>query len=704
MAETADSIERREDMAARGGTLSGVDLVRYWLKELTQADKAEEDWRKSSRRCIAIYQDQRDGSTARREPGTRFNVLWANTETLAPALYSQTPVPDVRRRLGSRDPVGRQASMVLEKALAYTVDAYDFDEQADLAVLDYLLTGRGVLRVRYTPTFAEREVGILALYVEGGETPQRFRADTRVPVGDEVPLDATSFTEEYLAYEEVTCERVAWDDFRVCPARSWDEARWVAFRSRMTREELVEAFGKTLGEAVPLDVQHEAGAGGRDKRESESTRSALSQAEVWQIWDKTKRRVVTLAPGYKDGVLSEEDDPLGLEQFFPVPRPIYSIRPVNRLVPKPEYEIYEALASEMNELTRRIQRITKSIKAAAIYDRALGDDLARLLEADDADFLPASQEGAVAAQGGIDKFIWDMPVERRAQVLQILLTAREQTKQALYEVTGLSDILRGQTRASETLGAQQLKSRYAGLRIQKRQQEIQRLFRDVFRLKAEIMSERFAPSTLAAMTDMALPPEVVELLRNDALRGFRIDVETDSTVAPDQERERQDMTEFVTAFTQFIQAAGSASVAAPEFVPVYGAMLQSTVRQWKLGRKVEDTIDEAVQMSLRRVSSAGQQPDPARQQAQMEAEAQQQEAQIKMQALQAKAQADLAKAQAEIEKIRMEMEQAAAEHAMKLRELSAEERNMAARQAVEREKVALQERKLEMQEEATTDG
>ena len=41
-----------------------------------------------------------------------------------------------------------------------------------------------------------------------------------------------------------------------------------------------------------------------------------------------------------------------------------------------------------------------------------------------------------------------------------LVAHREVIKASIYEVTGISDIMRGQTVASETMGAQQLKSQW----------------------------------------------------------------------------------------------------------------------------------------------------------------------------------------------------------------------------------------------------
>ena len=47
----------------------------------------------------------------------------------------------------------------------------------------------------------------------------------------------------------------------------------------------------------------------------------------------------------------------------------------------------------------------------------------------------------------------------------MLYQQREQIKAVIYELTGLSDIARGASKASETLGAQQLKSQWGSIRL-----------------------------------------------------------------------------------------------------------------------------------------------------------------------------------------------------------------------------------------------
>jgi hypothetical protein len=80
---------------------------------------------------------------------------------------------------------------------------------------------------------------------------------------------------------------------------------------------------------------------------------------------------------------------------------------------------------------------------------------------------------------------------------------------------------------------------------------------------------------------------VVKLLRDDRMRGFRIDVETDSLVEADQSRERNDRTAFVTAVGGFFKEFGPIVQQMPPLAPLASSMLQFAVRGFKVGAMAE---------------------------------------------------------------------------------------------------------------------
>jgi hypothetical protein len=132
-------------------------------------------------------------------------------------------------------------------------------------------------------------------------------------------------------------------------------------------------------------------------------------------------------------------------------------------------------------------------------------DIQNLATADDGELVPA-QGLEMMMEGGLDKAIAWWPIEPAVKASQQLYQQRDAVKQTIYEVTGLSDILRGASHASETATAQNIKNQWGSLRIQRMQADVQRFARDLFRLKAEIIATKFSMQNLSMMTGIKLVP------------------------------------------------------------------------------------------------------------------------------------------------------------------------------------------------------
>jgi hypothetical protein len=203
--------------------------------------------------------------------------------------------------------------------------------------------------------------------------------------------------------------------------------------------------------------------------------------------------------------LKVEDDPLGMLDFFPVPRPLYAIKTSDSLIPIPPYRMFRKQAQELAEVTQRIVKLIRCLKWRGVRDGSIKEfeDLAKL---DDGQFSPMMDTAALYSQaGGIDRAIWLMPIDKLIATIRELAAHREEVKQSIFEVTGVADIMRGQTDPNETKGAQQMKVQWGTIRIQRKQQEVARFARDLFRLKSEIIGNKFSEETLMTMTGIQLP-------------------------------------------------------------------------------------------------------------------------------------------------------------------------------------------------------
>lgn len=585
-------------------TNAATSCYDYWMKELDIEQNLRKEWRDRGAKVIKRYKDEEE------HEGSRFNILWSNTKVLHAATLSSRPKPDVSRRFKDPNEVSRQVSEVIERALSYSLDVYDFDSHASMSVLDYLLSGLGQIRVRYIPYYEKGEPPVIPLMTEevamdamgmdseemDGETKDVNASVTLKYLNgeEEVPAEKVQFTEnqtpymlgepeDEVVYEEVACEIVPWDKFRWQPSTSWEMCDWVAFEHYLTKKEVEEQFGEELAAQVPYAYTAEGKA---TQKEDDQKNRAL----VFEIYDKKEREVIVLAKGLKEP-LDKQEDPLNLQGFFPCPKPMLTNTTSTSDIPTPDFILYQDQAIELDMVTRRIDALTKHIKWRGFYDGSF-KSFEAITTLDDGDFEPVADYSERFPNGrSLDQALLFMPLQELMGVLNSLYQSREAIKQTIYEITGISDIVRGATKATETLGAQQLKQQNAGLRLTEKTNEVNRFIRDIFRLKAEIIAEHFSPDTLSMMTGVEVTPEMMQMMKSDLLRSYAIDVESDSTVAIDQNQEQQNVVELLGAVTQFMTAAGPLTQAGipPELIK---EMLLFAIRRFKNGRQLEQVIEK----------------------------------------------------------------------------------------------------------------
>lgn len=676
-----------------------------WQTEIKLAEAEVEKWLTRGDKIVARYKDERETAA---EKDHKINILWSNIQTMAPAVYAAAPKPEIERRYKDADPLGRAASQILERATSYCLSCcQDFDAVAKAAVLDYLLVGRGTAWERYVPHFRTVTPQItLRQRMDSAEVQDdgtQIGGESDVDLGSEddaqegqryetltgQPVDPTKVKQgdggpymegepyEETEYEETVTDYVHWKDFLHNPARYWGEVRWVARKAYLTRAELVERFGKDIGSAVPLDFVPK----GIPEKTTGTEYDAYKKATVLEIWDKPSKTVYWIAKGYNQGLLDKREDPLGLSSFFPCPKPMYGTLANDKLVPVPDFALYQDQADELDTLSKRITLLSDALKVAGVYDSTQAG-LQRLLQSGvENTLIPVDTWGAFAQAGGMQGVMQFLPIKEIAEVLQQLYVARKAVKDEIFEITGLSDIIRGQGMASETATAQRIKGQFASLRLRDRQGEVARFMRDVVRIKSEIIAEHFTDQTLALVSgaelmgpDGQMFAQALQLMRDDGIRNFRLDIETDSTIAADEQAEKQQVAEFLGSVGKFLQQALPAGQQTPELIPMFGEMLMFGARRYRAGRALESSIEQgmaAIQQRVQQAQHAPPKPDPKveaeRQKIELQAQAQQQKTQGDLQEQQARAQADIAIAQQKAQG-EMQIEQTRAQHDMALDE------------------------------------
>ena len=612
-----------------------------WRKEIDRAIKHFDTFWKKADTLYKLYARQSDENDGKK----KYAMLWANTEVMKPAIYARPPVPQVSRRYRDKDPVGRLAAELLERASSYEFERMNVDSVLRSVRDDLLLPGRGAVWMRYEAD------------IEAPEAPEPQENAVTDAMGDKGEMDPGE-----VKGHRVVCDYIHYRQFLHQPVRRWEECGWVAKIVYIDDEEGKERFPDTW-KGVELDNKADSSSDSDSIKDPALVDAREAKATVYEIWSKDDGKVYFVAKSC-DHLLGVEEPFLKFEGFFPCPKPVYSTVTNNSLIPTPDYKYYQDQAEEVNQLTDRIDRLIDSLKLVGFYPAGAEGDVSSALEKalspdTQNQMIPIASWAAFGERGGSNAIVW-LPIKDVAETIKACVELRNQVIQDIYQITGISDILRGSTEASETATAQQIKAQWGSVRIRDRQQEMVRLARDITRMTCEIIAEEFDPEYVTKMANMELAPppqmqpvpppqptgdpqqdqqaqqqaqqaqmqqqqqmqawqaeqqkysEAFAILKDDRLRGFRIDIETDSTIQPDEDAEKQRRTEFVTAIGGLIQQAVPLVMQVPEMAPLIGETLLFTARGFRAGRSLEDQIEQAMQSIQQRITQqqSQQPPDP----------------------------------------------------------------------------------------------
>jgi hypothetical protein len=621
-----------------------------WFNTIAQYDKAFREWEARVPRIIKRY---RDDSRTRNNPNARFNILWSNVQVIKPAIFARLPRPDVSRRFRDNDPIGRVASMMLERALEYEIEHYsDYRSAMDNAVLDRLLGGRGTAWVRYEPHIVAEQndlnTGVAGQDVGNGIqiTEDADEAETQ----DAELLES----EERIEYECAPVDYVHWRDFGHTVARTWEEVTAVWRKVYMSRQALIDRFGEEVGSRIPLDTKPES-----DKWATKQMTAEHYQACIYEIWDKEQGKVFWVSKSMGE-ILDEKDDPLQLEGFFPCPKPLFATLTTDSLEPVPDFVLYQDQAKQLDTLADRIDGLVNALRVRGVYD-ASESSLARLFsEGENNALIPVKNWQAFAEKQGMRGAIDLVDLAPFAQALQMAYQAMEQVKGQIYEIMGIADIQRGQTDPNETLGAQIIKSNNAAGRLKYLQHAVVDFATELLKIKAQIICKHFTEDTIVKISgalqlspqDQQLIPQALMLLKDEPAKNFRIEVTSDSMIYQDEQQEKADRVEFLQSVGAFLNSSLPIATQAPELAPLLLEMLKFGVTAFKAGKGMEGLIDETadnVRNSLKAMEGQPKPPPPEVQKIQAQTQAKMQELQMSVQLEQQKmaAQIELEKAKQE---------------------------------------------------------
>jgi hypothetical protein len=627
----------------------------YWAKEMEASNKRLRKYIKQGNRVVQRYVDERDsGGTEGYGYGggyraSKLNLFHKNISTMMAMLYGSVPQIDVKREHADPDDdVARVASVLYERILKADVESSGETLSTTLraALQDRLLPGMGCARVRYDmATMSVTQV-----------STENFELEKV----------------EVLDYEDAPIDYIHWQDVRWGWGRTYKEIPWWAFRAWLTKEEVTERFGEKVAKNIEYKNQTPEGESENDSGVGPDEKDSVQKAEIWEIWNKSDKKVFWYSGG-ADLILDLKDDPLGLDGFFPMPRPMIANCTTTLFIPKADFVLSQDLYNEIDELQSRISTITRAIKVVGVYDKGAGDSVGRMLkEGVENDLIPVDNWAMFSEKGGLQGQIQWFPVEVIASTLQVLAQVQEQKIAQLYEITGMSDIMRGGNTDQYTSGGtQQMKAKMGSIGIQALQEEFARFASELEALKAEVISKHFSKETIVTQSNAGFMPQAdldkvapaLDLMQSSDIK-WRVDIKPESISMIDYAQIKSERSEFLTSMGSYIQAATGAAKEMPGATPMLLEMMKWAMAGFKGSEYLEGEMDAAIDV-MKKEEQKPKQPEPnpeetKKQVEEMKIQAAQQKQQGEIQKIQIKAQSDMqvqqAKIQSEIAKMNADNE------------------------------------------------
>ena len=522
--------------------------IKKWLNKIEKAEKAYKDYHELVNKIREYYKNDKAKN--------KQNIFWSSVETLKPFLYFKQPKPYVERKEKTSNPVASTACMIVEKALEWDLAQFDFDGVIKYVRNDFLLSGLGLCYEKYTPTF-KKIIQETTIEKDGLVSVEQVEAE----ILDKEKVETVYINPEDLIFDN---EKVG----------VWEDCTWVARKIYMTRQEVVDQFGSDFKEILLQEKEDEK-----------------KDATVYQIWDKANKKVIYITKECSK-ILREDEDYMKVDGFYPFPKPIFATVTNDSLIPVPDYSEIKPMLDELDGITERMRLTVKALKVSGAYDNSF-PELKQILDKD-VTLVALNDFDRLKENGGIKGIIDFVPIEQYINSLQALAQRKTELVQAIYEITGVSDIMRGNSDPNETATAVTKKTNFGTLRNQDRQNDMQRFITDLLRIKAEMICEQFTPETLASFvpnTDPQIVIQAIQLLKTDKMRGMVLGIETDTSF--NQNEDMQKITDAITLIHTMITNAFEVVSAQPLLLPLYRQMVETVVVTLPNARQYEPVIEQA---------------------------------------------------------------------------------------------------------------
>jgi hypothetical protein len=438
--------------------------------------------------------------------------------------------------------------------------------------------------------------------------------------------------------------------------------------------------------SLPMKVQ----AGSDRESEDKDQPSPLDRSVVWELWDKEHGGIWWYCEDHKEMLIPKDvsgaksngmlPDPLGLRGFWPFPEPLTSNTETSKYVPQTDYSLAKDQFEAINKSTGGIDVLKDAIAVRGVYDKTVGE-LQSLLQGKGNKLVPAQNYAALSEKGGIAQCVAWLPLEPIVAALDKLRELRREEMELLVQITGDSDIVRGQAMSTGVTATEQsLKAKFASIPMQKAQIDFARYASQAQSIRAEIISKHFDQETIQLranvqglpQTDQQFVEQAIALLKSDFYR-FRVVVKPEAISLTDYAANKQEAMDVLGTIGTYGQAVLPLMQAAPGIAPMLLQLLQKFIAKTKGGEDTEGILDQAIEMAKQMAAQPPQPPapDPT---AVVKAQAEQGKAHAQIQKTGMDMQRDQMKFGMDVAKMKMEGQRSAQEHAQGIQSEEAQAR------------------------------
>lgn len=561
---------------------------------------------------------------------SRYPAWYSIFKIRQPLLLSRVGVPIGKDTTqDGRDNVGATAAICLERLAVNLAKTFNFFDVCAAARDDFLATNFGLVRGYYerdtikeyvkeyiTPQPAPEGEGMIFVGADGVEitTDDIYQDDQGYFIKHEQTVDIDN--------ERILLEPVLYREVLIDPdIRHWGRCKRICFECSYSEYEFKRVFGITAYNDIAKQVDKQG--------EDDESYPKKQDIKVYEYWDWYEKKCYWLAEFgsafiepkayYSPENDDADDEPLNglynLDGFFPCPPPLLMNAPTDDFWPVPEYYQVVDIINDIHNIFSCMMGLTRSIRPRLLFDSNVDGLQAALNEAasGDAFGVPNLAQSLSGAGGSLDSVVQYIPVEKMIEALAQNYTALEQRLQVLFKLTGTSDLLQGlsTTNTDKTLGERQMEEKYAINQIAEAQRKMAEFVRDAYQLICEMAIKNFKESSL----DMYTMPQTLteEHQRNykaaigmlkDNTKRFRIELETDSTIAINEAYDKKMRIELVNTLTAAIEHTGQIYQQQPALFAIEAHALKFLIQGMRQSKMFQAEITEALDNVIKQAESA----------------------------------------------------------------------------------------------------